>query len=598
MTGSVADLQSHFGEVSDDIGSNIGYLWELWNRKRAPKKEEWKELRDYVFATDTSTTSNSTLPWKNTTTIPKICQIRDNLHSNYISSLFPNDNWLKWEGATGDDETISKKQAIQGYIGNKVRESNYRDTVSDLVFDYIDYGNAFYDVSYENNFFIDADGEYVQGYVGPVLERISPLDIVFNPTATTFGKSPKIVRKLYSVGEVTALAEANEEWAVAALKTKKIRAIAGGFSLADMDKAIGFQVDGFGDLKEYYGSEVVEVLTFEGDYYDSINEKLHTDIEIVVIDRSITVASGKIKSWLGKSHKGHVGWRKRTDNLYAMGPLDNLIGMQYRIDHLENLKADAQDLLVHPPLVIRGDVDDFEWEPGVQIPISEEGNIEELGKNLAGVISAQNEIDRLMAMMEEMAGAPKQAMGIRTPGEKTAFEVQSLDNAAGRIFQEKTINFEINILEPSLNAMLEEGRRRLDATDVVRIMDDDLGVQDFISITKDDITARGKLRPIGARHFAQQAQLLQSIQIAMSGELGLKIGNHFSGIELAKLVEDSLQISSLNIVKPNIGVMEQIETQKLAQAAQEDALTEQSVPAPGEEPSGEVNFEQPPEGGQ
>lgn len=590
MTGSVAELLGHFGEISDDVGSNVGYLWDLWNRKRAPKKEEWKEIRDYVFATDTSTTSNSTLPWKNTTTIPKICQIRDNLHSNYISSLFPNDNWLKWEGYSGDDEVVSKKQAIQGYIANKTRENNFRDVVSALLLDYIDTGNAFYDVSYENNYFVNDRGELIQGYVGPVAQRISPLDIVFNPTAPSFDKSPKIVRKLYSIGEVEKLAQENEEWALAALKTNKIRTIAGGFSLADMDKAIGFQVDGFGDLKEYYGSEVVEVLTFTGDYYNSVDKELLTDMEIVVIDRSITVSMGKIDSWLGKSHKGHVGWRKRTDNLYAMGPLDNLVGMQYRIDHLENLKADAQDLLVHPPLVIRGDVDDFTWEPGVQIAISEEGAIDELGKGLGGVISAQNEIDRLMAMMEELAGAPKQAMGIRTPGEKTAFEVQSLDNAAGRIFQEKVINFEVNCLEPMLNAMLEEGRRNLDTTDVIRIMDDDLGVEDFVSITKDDITARGKLRPIGARHFAQQAQLLQSLQIALSGELGMKVGNHFSGVQLAKLIEDSLQITNLNIVKPNIGVMEQMETQKLATAAQEDALVEQSVPAPGEEPSGEVNI--------
>lgn len=585
MTGTVADLKTHFGEISDDIGNNVGFLWELWNRKRQPKIEEWKELRNYIFATDTSTTSNSTLPWKNTTTIPKICQIRDNLHSNYISALFPKDDWIKWEGATADDEIVAKKDAIKGYIKNKVLESNYRDVVSELIYDYIDYGNAFYDVEYENNFHITDEGEYVQGYVGPRIVRISPLDIVFNPTAPSFEKSPKIVRKLYSIGEIEKLAEANEEWALAALKTNKIRKIAGGFSLADMNKACGFQVDGFGDLKEYYGSEVVEVLVFEGDYYDSINKKLHTDIQITVIDRSITVSTGKIKSWLGKSHKGHVGWRKRTDNLYAMGPLDNLIGMQYRIDHLENLKADAQDLLVHTPLVIQGDVDDFTWEPGAQIHISEEGNITELGKNLTGVISAQNEIDRLMAMMEEMAGAPKQAMGIRTPGEKTAFEVQSLDNAAGRIFQEKVVNFEVNIVEPSLNAMLEEGRRKLDTTDVVRIMDDDLGVEDFLSITKDDITARGKLRPIGARHFAQQAQLLQSIQIAMSGELGAKIAPHWSGIELAKLVEDALQISNLKIVKPNIGIIEQIDSQKIATAAQEQAMVEQSVPAPGEEPS-------------
>jgi hypothetical protein len=125
-------------------------------------------------------------------------------------------------------------------------------------------------------------------------------------------------------------------------------------------------------------------------------------------------------------------------------------------------------------------------------------------------------------------------------------------------------------------------------------MDDDLGVEDFLTITKDDITANGKLRPIGARHFAQQAQLLQSIQIAMSGELGAKISTHFSGIELAKLVEDSLQIGNLGIVRPNVGVMEQLETQKLAMAAQENTAVEQGTPAPGEEPSGEQAANQPP----
>lgn len=597
MAGTVAELKSQFGAISDDIGKNIGFLWSTWDSQRGPKKADWQELRQYLFATDTSTTSNASLPWKNTTTIPKLCQIRDNLHSNYISSLFPNDNWLKWEGAAEDDDSKDKQKAITGYMSNKVRESNYRDTVSELVYDYIDYGNAFYDVTYENNNFINDDGEFIQGYTGPVIQRVSPLDIVFNPIAPSFAKSPKIVRRLFTRGEVRKLAENNTDWALAADKSDEIRrTVSGMHHLADVDKAIGLQMDGFGGMKDYYGSEVIEVLFFEGDYYDTTTNKLVTDMEIVVVDRSITVSQGKIKSWLGKSHKGHVGWRKRTDNLYAMGPLDNLIGMQYRIDHLQNLKADAMDLIVHPPLVIKGDVDAFEWGPNAEIVIPGDGDVSELGKNLNGVIAAQNEINELMALMEEMAGAPKQAMGIRTPGEKTAFEVQSLDNAAGRIFQEKTVNFEINILEPSLNAMLEEGRRKLDGVDIARVLDDDLGVESFLSISKADITARGKLRPIGARHFAQQAQLLQSIQIAMSGELGAKVTPHFSGIGLAELIADSLQINNLNIVRPNVGVMEQMETQKLAMAAQENTEVEQGTPAPGEDVNDQQATVQPPQG--
>ena len=48
-----------------------------------------------------------------------------------------------------------------------------------------------------------------------------------------------------------------------------------------------------------------------------------------------------------------AGWRPRPDNLYAMGPLDNLVGMQYRIDHLENLKSDVFDQIAYPILKIR-----------------------------------------------------------------------------------------------------------------------------------------------------------------------------------------------------------------------------------------------------
>ena len=44
--------------------------------------------------------------------------------------------------------------------------------------------------------------------------------------------------------------------------------------------------------------------------------------------------------------------------------------------------------------------------------------------------------------MEMLAGAHREAMGIRSAGEKTAFEVQSLMTAAGRNFQPKTAPFE------------------------------------------------------------------------------------------------------------------------------------------------------------
>lgn len=579
MAGKVQELRTLFSERSDAVAKEIGGLWDQWNQLRDPWIQEVLEVRNFIFATDTSTTSVDTLGWKNKTTIPKICQIRDNLHANYISAIFPNDNWVRWEGDTADDEEKSKKLAIESYIATKARQSDMRDTHSALILDYIDTGNAFSTNKYVRESSYDPlTGKEIQGYTGPKCFRIDPLDIVFNPVAPEFYMAPKIVRKIMGIGEVAKLAETDENWQKAFSNSLAIRRQSGNYSRTDWNRAVGFQVDGFGNLRDYYGSKYVEVLTFEGDVWDEENEKLEEDMQIIVIDRSVTVVKRKIPHPLGKRRINHVGWRKRPSNLYAMGPMANLVGMQYRIDHLENLKADALDLMVHPPLVIKGDVDPFIWEPNCQIRITEDGDVTELGMNLAGVSAANTEIQLLEARMEEYAGAPKQAMGIRTPGEKTAFEVQSLENAAGRIFQEKIINYEINLLEKELNSMLATAINEGDISEEVRTFNDELGVRDFMKVTTTDLSATGTIRPIGARHFGQQAQMLQNISGLINGPMSQLILTHISGKKLAKLIEDSLQLNKYDLVRPYVGLVEQQEAQQFAGALQQEGDVTASTP--------------------
>src|SRR6185503_20996216 len=84
---------------------------------------------------------------------------------------------------------------------------------------------------------------------------------------------------------------------------------------------------------------------------------------ITVVDRHKILNLKPSPSFFGRPPIYHAGWRIRQDNLWAMGPLDNLVGMQYRIDHLENLKADLFDLTAFPPLKVTGYVEDFEWRP-------------------------------------------------------------------------------------------------------------------------------------------------------------------------------------------------------------------------------------------
>lgn len=559
-----------------DIAKFIANTWDNYNTQRLPQIERWKEQRNYVFATDTTTTSNKHLPWKNSTTLPKLCQIRDNLHSNYVSALFPNDQWLKWEAYSLQDASKKKASTIEAYMSNKCREGGFRRVQSTLLYDYIDYGNAFATVDFESQYREDAMGKRVPGYVGPVARRISPYDIVFNPLAPSFKDSFKIVRSIKTVGELAIMAEEQPDnaWIKEALAQRsKLFSHMNAYGLDDFHKQEAILIDGFGNMQEYLQSGYVELLTFYGDLHDSETNTLQKGREVIIVDRMWKIQDREIVSWFDTVPIFHVGWRTRPDNLWSQGPLENLVGMQYRMDHLENAKADAMDLGIHPPLVIKGDVEEFMYGPGCEIHIDENGEVTELARNAQWVLQADNAIDRLEMRMEQFAGAPREAMGIRSAGEKTAFEVQQLQNSASRIFQEKINTFETELLEPLLNAMLETGRRNLDANDVVKAMDNDLGITTFLEINKEDITANGVIRPVGARHFAAQAQLVQNLTQLSNTPVWNQISPHVSNKALATLVEDVFGLTRFSLFQPNVAVFEQMELQQVSnQAGEENAM--------------------------
>ena len=579
MSGKVAEVQAILNP--DNLATKLSGLYNQWLIQRTEKEAEWREVRDYLFATDTSKTSNSTLPWKNKTTIPKLTQINDNLHANYLDAIFPNDNWLRWEGYSRDDVTLKKRTAIEAYIKNKCRLGGFRETISACLQDYIQYGNAFADVIWEERKHIDpVTGEEVPTFIGPKAVRISPFDIVFNPTAVAFKDSPKFTRYLKGLGELKKEVKYRPDLQYSESVLSEVlntRANLGAFKMEDINKSTGYLIDGFGSLSEYYQSEYVELIEFEGDVYDTETGELRENRLITIVDRTKILRDIPNPSWLGQDTKEHVGWRNRPDNLYGMGPLDNLVGLQYRVDHLENLKADALDMTIHPPLKIVGDVEPFEWAPEAVIHVPEDGDVGMLSPNPAA-FQVNNEIAYLLAMMEEMAGAPKEAMGIRSPGEKTAFEVQQLQNAAGRIFQHKVNKFQIEFIEPLLNSMLELARRSMNTADLVRVMDTDLGVTDFLSVTKEDITAKGKLRPVGARHYATRAQLAQNINGIFNSPVGQIIAPHISAKKLAKLVEDFMGFEEYDFIQDNAAVFEQAETQRLVNQAQQQVMTEDQIP--------------------
>ena len=555
-----------------ELADGIVQLWTTWKGDRSSWENEKRELRDYLFATDTTKTSNSSLPWKNSTTMPKLSQIRDNLHANYLQALFPHEDWFVWQPANKDEADKEKARRIVAYMKDKLNRSNFRDQVARLLLDYIDYGNAFAEAGYVAKLH-DSGEDTVSIYHGPVIYRVSPFDIVFNITANSFQETPKITRSLVTLGSLQKAADTNPafHWAkdAVALGTK-LRADLREYPETDVNKHSGLAVDGFGQVTTYLNSGTVELLEFEGDIYDPISKQMLLGHRIIVMDRKFVVLKEPFKSWLGTSSKEHVGWRLRPDNLMAMGPLDNLVGMQYRIDHLENLKADVFDQIAHPIVVKKGYVEDFEFGPGAEVSVGEDADINFLRPD-STALNAEFQIANLMDTMEEMAGAPKQAMGIRTPGEKTAFEVSTLENAASRIFQNKITWFEQNLLEPLLNQMLEQARRNLDVEEAVPVINNEFGVKEFLTITRKDLESKGKLVPRGARHFARKNQLAQNLMGLANSAIYQDPGvqTHISGLGLAEAIEELLDIDRFELVRKNIRVSEAMETQQAQTSAVE-----------------------------
>jgi hypothetical protein len=520
----------------------------------------------------------------------------DTLTINYDRRLFPNADWLKFKGGDQEAVTNEKRRIVESYMKTKhsLRASGFRDTMRVLEADWVLFGNAFASVDYVNELVLDPRvGQSTTAYVGPKVNRLDPRRIAFLPMGTTFKKTPKIVRSLFSIAELHRIAEENPDQGhfkeileIAIQNRSAIRQFDQGDLLIDNELAF----DGFGTPMEYLNSGLVEVLDFYGDMYIAETGEFFKNHVLTTVDRWQTVRDEPIDTWDGTAPIYHVGWRSRPGNLWAQGPLDNLVGLQYRMDHLENARADAFDQMLDPDILFAGDVEDIMQVGGAKhYYMPEQGNVVHLRPDTT-VLNADLQINELQSTMELFALAPREALGVRSPGEKTKFEVQELATAASKAFDHKVLIFQ-EFVEEIVNGELEAAVRNLNSKDIIEITDDDLGAVEFLTITKSDLTANGRLIPVGARHFAREAQLAQELAQLQQGPLqDPEVAQHFSSRKLAEIWGELLELSgvSLGVVQPYVRISERLEAQRRTQVAEDQALEEsQTQPLLGGEDIGQ-----------
>jgi hypothetical protein len=134
--------------------------------------------------------------------------------------------------------------------------------------------------------------------------------------------------------------------------------------------------------------------------------------------------------------------------------------------------------------------------------------------------------------------------------------------------------------EPVLNAMLELARRNLNGPTTIKVFDNEFNIATFQTLTPEDITGIGRIKPVGARHFTEQAELVQNLTSLTGSNLWPTVQPHFSGVKTAKLLEETFDIEDYGLVTPFIALAEQAEGQQQAQVL-EELMHNQTMTATG-----------------
>lgn len=571
----------------ETMADEITNMWNRFKNARTSWEEEMVELRAYVFATSTNTTENSINNFHNSTTIPKLSQIATNLRANYNAHLFSNPNWAQFQAFDQVDDALEQRNVVEAYVRTKIERKNYEGTLAQIVDDWI-LGGCFAQQRYVTEKGVDGNGNETIVYQGPVLERLSPEDIAFDVTASSFRRASKVIRRIYTFGDIARLVNDDAHSAftqemLEGIRTTRASVRASGIINTPEGvnwKEQALSKDGFGSMLDYVQADLVEVHEFYGDMYSMETGEFLENHKITIIDRRLEIERKPMGTANSSQYIYYATPETRPDNLMGISPLARLVGMQYKLDKLENMRADIFDRIANPVIVEQGDVEFYgvRGAPGGRYVTDEKGNVRYLVPDTT-ILQADFQINNVMSIMEELAGSPRNASGFRTPGEKTKFEVQHLDNGGNRIFRDRTKSFEQAFLEPMLNDMVQLARENISETDMVSTTSNEFNTQEFLAITRDTLAVSGHLRARGSTLFAEKANALQNIIQLFSMPVAQMIAQHVSKLKLSQALEELGDFKEYGIIVKNIAIQEDQEAQRLANVADTTTKTADVVAA-------------------
>lgn len=365
----------------------------------------------------------------------------------------------------------------------------------------------------------------------------------------------------------------NDEKKLSEEDYKRLLAARTGTQLDNTSKDKQYYPQGFSSIDQYYKSGYIEVLWFYGTVFDEATLEFHKNKLIGVVD-------GVHVLFIKEAPKDiifHSGWTPRPDNLWCQGPLDNVVGINYMINHRENGKNEAIDKFIYPDRAYVGDVEEI-YDPvtgHTKYIMPEGGGVNDITPD-STVLTFDNQIMMHRQFARESARLPQQLAGFRTAGEKTALEVQSLNDGAFRGFIKKAERFEM-MLNKIVSAELRVTKENF--TSVINILEEDEeGIMLTTSVTEKDLSANGKLIPVGSSRFSKQLQQISGLNQVANSQIGAMIMPHINTYQLARVVEKLFQFENYEFVNKFASIDEQLEMQQKQMLAQQQTVADASQP--------------------
>ena len=501
---------------TDSEAVAIANKWQTWLDSKQTWEQRYQETLQYLYATSTDeiySQASTKAEYASNTHIPKLTQIYDLLCTYYGEALFSLQDYVEWDAESSDTLALTKRKKIKDFVKYMLDRGGFREKTLTLLQDYVAAGNSFVMPEWHQEFKLDGKGGSTLVWEGAVARRIDPLDIVFDPTCKDFAHSPKIIRSVVSLGDLKLMADHNEGMKKAFDRMMENRKkVSAAVTNGDTIKGDSLSIAGFGNLSSYLMSDTCEVLEFYGDLYDIETDTLKSKKKITIVDRCLVVSEEDMLPINNYNYIFKSGWRDRPNCLWSMSALENLLGMQYRIDFLENRRADVYDFISNPMIKEKGDVTSPEvMAPGTRWHCDKDADVSFMTPD-ATILTADNYITMYEQKMDSFAGAPKEALGFRTPGEKTAFEVQQLMNAATRIFNRQIRKFEVENFEPIINAMYELFLLKKRGQKIaIKTENDEYGAPTFVEVSVDDLRGEGAIRAVGSGYYSDRAQAAQTL---------------------------------------------------------------------------------------